>query len=164
MKRIDRVLENAKNILQRRCFRNFFVNLRANKKTDEKKRTIVLSSTQCWSWLLRSRHLSHHPCGEWTENGHKAENGHKDGNGRKAPVVPLVLTPLGEVVREAWLQIPVRSHTHGNKVVVHACVCMPDHFHGFIEVLEPMQWSLGDIIQAFKAFCTSSWQWLQSLP
>ena len=93
-----------------------------------------------------------------TENGHKAENGHI------APVVPLVLTPLGEVVREAWLQIPVRSHTHGNKVVVHACVCMPDHFHGVIEVLEPMQWSLGDIIQAFKAFCTSSWQRQQGLP
>ena len=32
---------------------------------------------------------------------------------------------------------------------------MPDHFHGVIEVLEPMQWSLGDIIQAFKASCTS---------
>ncbi|MBR1903508.1 MAG: hypothetical protein IJ826_11130 [Bacteroidaceae bacterium] len=99
-----------------------------------------------------------------TENGHKAENGHKDGNGRIAPVVPLVLTPLGEVVREAWLQIPVRSLAHGNKVVVHACVCMPDHFHGVIEVLEPMQWSLGDIIQAFKAFCTSSWQRQQGLP
>ena len=93
-----------------------------------------------------------------TENGHKAENG------RIAPVVPLVLTPLGEVVREAWLQIPVRSLAHGNKVVVHACVCMPDHFHGVIEVLEPMQWSLGDIIQAFKAFCTSSWQRQQGLP
>lgn len=27
-----------------------------------------------------------------------------------------------------------------------------------IEVLKPMQWSLGDIIQAFKATCTSFWQ------
>lgn len=92
------------------------------------------------------------------------ENGRIAGNGRIAPVVPLVLTPLGEVVREAWLQIPVRSLAHGNKVVVHACVCMPDHFHGVIEVLEPMQWSLGDIIQTFKAFCTSSWQRQQGLP
>ena len=49
----------------------------------------------------------------------------------------LALTPLGEAVQEAWLQIPARSQTHGNKVVVHACVCMPDHFHGVIEVLEP---------------------------
>ena len=41
---------------------------------------------------------------------------------------------------------------------------MPDHFHGVIEVLEPMQWSLGDIIQAFKAFCTSCWQQGLGLP
>jgi hypothetical protein len=41
---------------------------------------------------------------------------------------------------------------------------MPDHFHGVIEVQEPMQWSLGDIIQAFKAFCTSRWQQQQGLP
>ena len=41
---------------------------------------------------------------------------------------------------------------------------MPDHFHGVIEVLQPMQWSLGDIIQAFKATCTSSWQRLSGLP
>jgi REP element-mobilizing transposase RayT len=53
-------------------------------------------------------------------------------------IAPLALTPLGEAVQDAWLQIPARSKTHGNKVVVHACVCMPDHFHGVIEVLEPM--------------------------
>jgi hypothetical protein len=40
---------------------------------------------------------------------------------------------------------------------------MPDHFHGVIEVLEPMSWSLGDIVQAFKAFCTSCWQQGQGL-
>ena len=76
----------------------------------------------------------------------------------------LALTPLGEAVQEAWLQTPAHSLTHGNKVVVHACVCMPDHFHGVIEVLEPMQWSLGDVIQAFKASCTSWWQQQQGLP
>ncbi len=37
--------------------------------------------------------------------------------GRSVPA-PLALTPLGEVVQEAWLQIPVRSLSHGNKVVV----------------------------------------------
>lgn len=76
----------------------------------------------------------------------------------------IALTPLGKAVQEAWLKIPVRSQTHANKIVVHASVCMPDHFHGVIEVLEPMQWSLGDIIQAFKATCTSSWQQQQGLP
>ena len=68
------------------------------------------------------------------------------------------LSPLGEVVKQAWEIIPEKQVQHGNRVAVHACVCMPDHFHGVIEVLEPMQWSLGDIMQAFKAVCTSYWQ------
>ena len=76
----------------------------------------------------------------------------------------LVLTPLGEAIQKAWQQIPVLQSSHGNHVVVHACVCMPDHFHGVIEVLEPMSWSVGDIIQAFKAFCTSCWQQGLGLP
>lgn len=75
----------------------------------------------------------------------------------------LALTPLGKAVEEAWLQTPACSLAHGNKVVVHACVCMPDHFHGVIEVMEPMAWSLGDIIQGFKASCTSWWQHEQGL-
>ncbi len=76
----------------------------------------------------------------------------------------LKLTPLGEAVQEAWQQTPEKQAKHGNHVAVHASVCMPDHFHGVIEVLQPMQWSLGDIIQAFKATCTSSWQRLSGLP
>ncbi len=70
----------------------------------------------------------------------------------------LTLTPLGEVVEQAWLRTPEAQAAHGNRILVHACVCMPNHFHGVIEVLEPMEWSLGDIIQAFKAVCTSQWQ------
>lgn len=83
-------------------------------------------------------------------------------NGHKAAT--LALTPLGEAIQEAWQHIPARQSAHGNHVKVHACVCMPDHFHGVLEVLEPMQWSLGDIIQAFKAFCTSCWQQGMGLP
>ena len=115
-------------------------------------------------------HNGNEGSGVASENGHnengRNENGHNGGkvateSGHNAP---LTLTPLGEVVQGAWLQIPARSQVHGNNVVVHACVCMPDHFHGVIEVLEPMQWSLGDIIQAFKATCTSWWQQQQGLP
>ncbi len=73
------------------------------------------------------------------------------------------LSPLGVVVRETWERISEKQTAHGNRVVVHACVCMPDHFHGVIEVLEPMQWSLGDIMQAFKAVCTTRWQQEQGL-
>lgn len=76
----------------------------------------------------------------------------------------VLLSPLGEEVRKAWEQTSARQAEHGNHVVVHACVCMPDHFHGVIEVLEPMQWCLGDIMQAFKAACTSWWQRSQGLP
>ena len=83
------------------------------------------------------------------------------GNDAQHPEVQL--SPLGEEVRQMWEQIPVGQASHGNRVAVHACVCMPDHFHGVIEVLEPMQWNLGDIMQAFKAACTSRWQQQQGL-
>lgn len=72
-------------------------------------------------------------------------------------------SPLGEKVRQLWEQTPERQAAHGNHVMVHACVCMPDHFHGVIEVLQPMQWNLGDIVQAFKAACTGCWQQLQAM-
>lgn len=75
------------------------------------------------------------------------------GNDVKHPEV--VLSPLGKAVKDAWNSIPEKQMAHGNRVAVPASVCMPDHFHGVIEVLEPMQWSLGDIMQTFKAACTS---------
>lgn len=81
--------------------------------------------------------------------------------GREEHLVP---TQLGEAVREEWEATPAHQAARGNCVMVHACVCMPDHFHGVIEVLEPMQWSLGDIMQAFKAVCTSRWQQMQGQP
>ncbi len=81
--------------------------------------------------------------------------------GRKERLAP---TTLGEAVLQAWQQTPAIQASHGNRVEVHASVCMPDHFHGVIEVLKPMPWSLGDIIQAFKATCTARWQAMQGLP
>ena len=108
----------------------------------------------------RERLLSHFVA----DFGHKhPESGHKHpAPGHEHPA--LTLTPLGEFVQAAWLGTPAHQLPHGNRVAVHACVCMPDHFHGVIEVLEPMQWSLGDIIQAFKAVCTSRWQQGLGLP
>lgn len=47
------------------------------------------------------------------------------------------------------MTIPQAQTVHGNHVLVHACVCMPDRFHGVIEVLEPMEWSLGDILRLY---------------
>jgi hypothetical protein len=76
----------------------------------------------------------------------------------------IPLTPLGEAVQQQWQQAPAIQGIHVNCLTVHACVCMPDHFHGVIEVLEPMAWSLGDIIQAFMAACTRWWQEQQGQP
>lgn len=98
-------------------------------------------------------------------SGREALLSHFTGTGREELIGgnALTLTPLGEIAEQTWLKIPEAQAVHGNRVVVHACVCMPDHFHGVIEVLEPMEWSLGDIIQAFKAVCTSNWQRQQGL-
>ena len=76
----------------------------------------------------------------------------------------IVLSTLGEAVQHSWRQTPSIQLSRGNHVAVHACVCMPDHFHGVIEVFEPMEWSLGDIIQVFKSLCTRLWQEQQGLP
>jgi len=73
-------------------------------------------------------------------------------------------TPLGEAVQQLWEQTPVMQAKHGNHVVVHASVCMPDHFHGVIEVKEPMEWSLGDIIQGMKTACTQRWWQMNGVP
>ena len=83
-----------------------------------------------------------------TENGHET----------------IAPTPLGEDVRQFWEQTPAIQAKHGNRVAVHACVCMPDHFHGVIEVKEPMEWSLGDIIQGMKTACTQRWWQMNVVP
>ena len=74
----------------------------------------------------------------------------------KAPKV--VLTEVGKAVRDCWLLIPEIQARHGRKVRIHAAVCMPDHFHGVIEVLEKMDRSVGEVIRSFKSGCTIAWQ------
>ena len=73
------------------------------------------------------------------------------------------LSALGEMVRQEWEKTPQMQVTHGNHIKMLACVCMPDHFHGVIEVLAPMQWCLGNILHVFKAACTRRWQQQQGL-
>ena len=76
----------------------------------------------------------------------------------------LALTPLGEAVQETWLQIPAHQSAHGNNVVVHACVCMPDHFHGILYVRDtlPADYALGKIVAAWKSSCSHAF-WHVSL-
>lgn len=72
---------------------------------------------------------------------------------------PMVsLTDTGMMVQQYWDNIPVHHAARGRKIKVHASVCMPDHFHGVIEVLEDMDVSLGRVVQGFKAACTSGWR------
>ena len=74
----------------------------------------------------------------------------------KAPAV--VLTEIGKAVEEEWGKIPGFEQAKGRKVKVHAAVCMPDHFHGVIEVMEKMDRSVGQVIWGFKVACTKRWR------
>lgn len=72
---------------------------------------------------------------------------------------PMVeLTELGEFLQNQWLKTVELQAKRGNHIQLHAQVCMPDHWHGVVEVHNRMNWSLGDIIQAVKAACTSHWR------
>ena len=77
-------------------------------------------------------------------------------NDLKAPAV--VLSEIGKAVEEEWENIPAFEASKGRKVRLHGSVCMPDHFHGVIEVLEPMDKSLGQVIWGFKVACTKRWR------
>ena len=73
----------------------------------------------------------------------------------------VVLSEVGKAVMECWESVPAFEETKGRKVVVHTAVCMPDHFHGVIEVVEKMNVSLGQVIWGFKVACTKRWQALR---
>ena len=77
-------------------------------------------------------------------------------NDLKAPGV--VLTEIGKAVEDCWAHIPEIQARHGRKVRIHAAVCMPDHFHGVIEVMEKMDRSVGEVICGFKIGCTKVWR------
>lgn len=70
----------------------------------------------------------------------------------------VILKDVGKAVMEEWHKTASIQASKGHKIKLHAAVCMPDHFHGVIEVEEKMDVSLGYIIQLFKASCTSRWR------
>jgi len=65
---------------------------------------------------------------------------------------------VGRAVMEEWKKIPAFEATKGRKVIVHNACCMPDHFHGVIEVVEKMDRSVGQVIWGFKVACTKRWR------
>ena len=62
----------------------------------------------------------------------------------------LVLSPMGEVVREVWQ----RTNSVYPQVKACECVVMPDHFHGILWVQERLKRPLGHIVKAFKRVST----------
>ena len=70
----------------------------------------------------------------------------------------MMLSPVGDAVMEEWSRIPAHEASKGRKVRIHNAVCMPDHFHGVIEVQEHMNKSLGQVIWGFKVACTKRWR------
>ena len=66
----------------------------------------------------------------------------------------VCLTSLGSAVMDEWHKTAAIQASKGRNITLHAAVCMPDHFHGVIEVGERMDKSLGAIIQYFKSACT----------
>lgn len=68
------------------------------------------------------------------------------------------LTVLGDAVMGEWRKTAAIQATKGRKITLHAAVCMPDHFHGVIEIGERMDKSLGAIIQYFKSACTKCYR------
>lgn len=64
------------------------------------------------------------------------------------------LSAFGSAVMDEWHKTAAIQASKGRNITLHAAVCMPDHFHGVIEVGERMDKSLGAIIQYFKSACT----------
>lgn len=92
----------------------------------------------------------------------RGENASLFGSLNDSPRQPdVMLGDIGKAVMRCWEEIPERQEKRGRKVAVHAAVCMPDHFHGVIEVKEQMDVSLGEVIRGFKAGCTMAWRDLQ---
>lgn len=68
------------------------------------------------------------------------------------------MTELGAFLHDQWQKTEELQAKRGNHIRLLAQVCMPDHWHGVLEVQSRMSWSLGDIIQAVKSRCTSQWR------
>lgn len=61
----------------------------------------------------------------------------------------MVLSPLGEQVRERWMA----TEAIYPQIRVVGLQIMPDHLHGILFVREQMEVHLGAVIKGFKAGC-----------
>ncbi len=72
----------------------------------------------------------------------------------------IVLTPLGERVRQAWLD----NERYYPGVTVLATMVMPDHLHGILFIREEATVNLGTIIKGFKTGCNKAYREILGLP
>lgn len=70
----------------------------------------------------------------------------------------VVLTELGQAVEQNWLAIPNLHSNHGRRLRLLGHQIMPDHFHGILQVLDPMDVGIGEIIRGFKIGCTQAYR------
>lgn len=70
----------------------------------------------------------------------------------------VILNEVGQAVMECWHKIPEHHAAKGRQIGLLAACCMPDHFHGVIEVKKRMEVSVGEVIHGFKAGCTKAWR------
>ena len=66
----------------------------------------------------------------------------------------IVLTPLGERVRQAWMN----NEKYYKGVTVLATMVMPDHLHGIIFFKEEAEVDLSTVIRGFKAGCHKAYR------
>lgn len=72
----------------------------------------------------------------------------------------VILTNLGQFLEKAWLDTFEIQTTRGRHICSLGYQVMPDHFHGILQVEQPMDIPLGHIIRDFKAVCTKQYRLL----
>lgn len=88
--------------------------------------------------------------------------GNADAPAGSADAPRIALSPLGEAVRQAWLN----NGRVYEGVDVLATMVMPDHLHGILFFREQSKVDLGAVIRGFKAACNKAYRQLlpQLLP
>lgn len=86
--------------------------------------------------------------------------GSPDAPAGSADAPHVVLTPLGERVRQVWMN----NESYYKGVTVIATTIMPDHLHGILFFKEDAGVTLGTVIKGFKAGCNKAYRELLGQP
>ena len=70
----------------------------------------------------------------------------------------VYLSDIGRAVEQEWLRSSAIQAERGRNIRLLGHQVMPDHFHGIIQVVEPMDVGIGEIIRGFKISCTQAYR------